>query len=104
MVLVFFPAAFSRVCTCELCTFRDRMALLERADAAMAGISTNSSFCLAEFKRANRISFTLLSDYNQEAVRMYGVMLDDLLGLKGLVKRGPHSCAGRHYRVDMGER
>lgn len=87
VVLVFFPAAFSSVCTRELCTFRDRMAMLERANAVVAGISRDSPFCLREFRERHRIPFPLLSDYNGEAVRAYDVVLDDLAGMKGMAKR-----------------
>ncbi len=87
VVLVFFPAAFSSVCTRELCTFRDRMVQLEKANATVAGVSTDSPFCLREFRERHRIPFPLLSDYNREAVRAYDVELPELLGLRGLAKR-----------------
>lgn len=50
VILVFFPAAFSPVCTNELCNFRDRMALLEKANAKVVGISVDLPFSLKEFK------------------------------------------------------
>ncbi len=87
VVLVFFPAAFSSVCTRELCTFRDRMVELEKANATVAGISTDSPFCLREFRERHRIPFPLLSDYNREAIRAYDVVLPDLLGLREMAKR-----------------
>ncbi len=93
VVLVFFPAAFSSVCTRELCTFRDRMAMLERANAVVAGISRDSPFCLSEFKKIHRIPFPLLSDYNGEVIEKYDVVLEDLLGMKKLAKRSVYIIA-----------
>ncbi|MCE4625698.1 MAG: peroxiredoxin [Desulfurococcales archaeon] len=93
VVLVFFPAAFSSVCTKELCTFRDNMVKLEKANAMVVGISTDSPFCLSEFKKIHRIPFPLLSDYNREVIRKYDVVLEDLLGLKMLAKRAVYIIA-----------
>ncbi len=87
VVLVFFPAAFSPVCTTELCTFRDKMALLEKANAMVVGISVDSPWCLKEFKERNRLQFPLLSDYNREVIRLYDIVLDEVLGLRNLAKR-----------------
>lgn len=87
VILVFFPAAFSPVCTAELCAFRDKMAKLEKVNATVVGISTDSPWCLKEFKAANRLQFPLLSDYNREVIRLYGVVHDEILGLRYLAKR-----------------
>ncbi|MCE4601570.1 MAG: peroxiredoxin [Desulfurococcales archaeon] len=87
VVLVFFPAAFSPVCTTELCTFRDKMAQLEKANATVVGISVDSPWCLKEFKEKNRLQFPLLSDYNREVIKLYDIVLPEVLGLKNLAKR-----------------
>lgn len=87
VILVFFPAAFSPVCTKELCAFRDKMALLEKANATVVGISTDSPWCLKQFQAANRLGFPLLSDYNRETIEAYGIVLEELLGMKKLAKR-----------------
>lgn len=87
VILLFFPLAFSPVCTKELCTFRDRMTSLERAEATVAAISADSPYCLKEFKERNRISFYLLSDYNREVIKKYGVYHETLATLKDVPKR-----------------
>ncbi len=87
VVLLFFPGAFTSVCTKELCTFRDRMAELEKANATVVAISVDSPFSLKEFKSKYNLNFTLLSDFNKEVIKMYDVVLPDLLGLKELAKR-----------------
>ena len=87
VVLLFFPAAFSSVCTKELCTFRDRMALLEKANATVLAVSVDSPWCLKRFKEENRLQFDLLSDYNRDVVRLYNVYHEEVLGLKYVAKR-----------------
>jgi peroxiredoxin len=87
VVLAFFPAAFTGVCTKELCTFRDSMAKLNSANAQVYGISVDTSFSLAEFKKQQNLNFPLLSDFNKEAIQAYGVFNPDMIGLKGIAKR-----------------
>ena len=87
VVLAFFPAAFTGVCTKELCTFRDSMAKLNAAKAQVYGISVDTSFSLAAFKKEQNLNFPLLSDFNKEVIRAYGVFNEDMIGLKGIAKR-----------------
>jgi peroxiredoxin len=87
VVLAFFPAAFTGVCTKELCTFRDSMAKLNAAKAAVYGISVDTSFSLAAFKKEQNLNFPLLSDFNKEVIQAYGVFNPDMIGLKGIAKR-----------------
>jgi len=88
VVLVFFPAAFSSVCTKELCTFRDSMARLGQARAQVYGISVDTFFTLKAFQDHEKLTFTLLSDFNKQVIRDYGVFNEDMIGLKGIAKRG----------------
>ncbi|MGC8572541.1 MAG: peroxiredoxin [Caldisphaera sp.] len=85
VVLLFFPGAFTSVCTKELCTFRDKMALLNKANAVVFGISVDSPFSLSKFKTENKLNFDLLSDYNREVIKLYNVVHEDL-GIIGLPK------------------
>ena len=87
VVLAFFPAAFSGVCTKELCTFRDSMTRLNSAKAQVYGISVDTFFTLKAFQDAQGLTFPLLSDFNKEAIRSYGVFNEDMIGLKGIAKR-----------------
>ena len=87
VVLAFFPAAFTSVCTKELCTFRDSMATLNGANAAVFGISVDTPFTLKTFGTEQKLNFPLLSDFNKDVIRRYDVVIEDLLGLKGLAKR-----------------
>jgi len=87
VVLAFFPAAFSSVCTKELCTFRDSLGRLNRADAQVFGISVDTFFTLKAFHDQQQLTFPLLSDFNKQAIRDYGVFNEDMIGLKGIAKR-----------------
>ncbi len=87
VVLAFFPAAFSGVCTKELCTFRDSIAQLARAKAQVFGVSVDTFFTLKAFQDAQKLTFPLLSDFNKVAIRDYGAFQEDMIGLKGIAKR-----------------
>ena len=87
VVLAFFPAAFSSVCTKELCTFRDRLSALNRAHAQVYGISVDTFFTLKAFQNDQQLTFPLLSDFNKQVIRDYGVFNEDMIGLKGIAKR-----------------
>ena len=87
VVLAFFPAAFSSVCAKELCTFRDHLAELNRGKAKVYGISVDTFFALKAFQTDQKISFPLLSDFNKQVIRDYGVFNEDMIGLKGIAKR-----------------
>jgi glutaredoxin-dependent peroxiredoxin len=87
VVLAFFPAAFSSVCTKELCTFRDSMARLNDARARVFGISVDTFFTLKAFHDQQGYTFPLLSDFNKHTIRDYGVWNDDMIGLHGIARR-----------------
>ena len=87
VVLAFVPAAFSGTCTKELCTFRDSIAQLEKANATVLGISVDSFFALKAWRDAQGFQFPLLSDFSKTVIRDYGVFNEDMIGLKGLAYR-----------------
>jgi peroxiredoxin len=87
VLLAFFPAAFSSVCQKELCTFRDQLARLNQAHAQVYGISVDTFFALKAFHDAQGLTFPLLSDFNKQVIRAYGVFNEDMIGLRGIAKR-----------------
>ncbi len=88
IVLAFFPGAFTRVCTNEMCEFQDRLAAFNDLDATIYGISRDSPFTLNEFRDQNDLEFGLLSDYNKEIIDDYDVEMDFAdLGVYGVAKR-----------------
>jgi peroxiredoxin len=87
VVLAFFPAAFSSVCTKEMCTFRDSMGELTKSSARILGVSVDTFFALKAWADAEKLPFPLLSDFNKDVIRKYGVFNEDMIGLKGIAKR-----------------
>ena len=87
VVLAFFPAAFSGTCQKELCTFRDQLSRLNDANAQILGISVDTFFALKAFHGNLGLQFPLLSDFNKQVIRDYGVFNEDMIGLKGIAKR-----------------
>ena len=86
-VLLFFPLAFSPVCSDELCELRDSWKQWEQLDAKVFGISIDSPFVTEKFRAELGLPFPLLSDFNREVARTYGVLHAELAGLKEVAKR-----------------
>lgn len=87
VVILFFPLAFSGVCTKELCSTRDNLKIYNSLDAKILAISVDSFFTLKAFKEANNLNFSLLSDFNKEVSQNYGVLYEDFYGMSGVSKR-----------------
>ena len=87
VVLLFFPLAFSPVCTDEMCHMRDSWSEWEGLDATVLGISVDSPFVTDRFRADQNIPFPILSDFNKDVCTNYGVLCEDLKGLKGVAKR-----------------
>ena len=87
VVLAFMPAAFSSVCTTEMCNFRDSASELNAVNATVLGVSVDTFFALKAWADAQKIPFTLLSDYNKDVIRQYDVANPDMIGLKDIAKR-----------------
>jgi peroxiredoxin len=87
VVLAFFPAAFSATCTKELCTVRDALGGLKETNVQVFGISVDTFFALKAFHADQKLTFPLLSDFNKQVIRDYGVFNEDMIGLKGIAKR-----------------
>jgi glutaredoxin-dependent peroxiredoxin len=88
VVLLFFPQAFTGVCTKELCGVRDNIAMYNSTNAKVFGISVDSVFTLAKFKEEQGYNFPLLSDFNKEVSGSYESLYHDwILDMKGVSKR-----------------
>ncbi|MCC6287235.1 MAG: redoxin domain-containing protein [Chitinophagaceae bacterium] len=89
LVINFFPAAFTGVCTEQLCSNRDELSFYNNIGAAVVAVSVDLPFSLGIFKAQQNINFDLLSDFNKNMINAYGMYLEDfVLGLKGVSKRG----------------
>jgi len=87
IVLVFYPLDWSPVCTKELCTLRDGFEEFEELGVKVFAISVDSIFSHHAWAEKLGITFPLLSDFNREVIRLYGVIHEKILGLKSIAKR-----------------
>lgn len=88
VVLLFFPFAWTSVCTQQMCDTRDSLAKYNSLGAKVVGISVDSPFALDKFKQEQGINFDLASDFNREACTAYGCKYDDFIGFhSGVAKR-----------------
>jgi len=68
LILAFYPAAFTGVCTKEMCTLRDSLGELGNLGATVVGVSVDTPFANKAFADQHKIPFPLLSDYARQAV------------------------------------
>ncbi len=87
VVLLFFPLAFSGVCTDEMCQVAEDWSKWEALDADVLGISVDSPFVNRRFAEETGVPFPILSDFNKDASSAYGVLYPDYFGLHGVAKR-----------------
>ncbi|OIR05760.1 putative peroxiredoxinc [mine drainage metagenome] len=88
VLLLFFPLAFTGVCTTELCNIRDNIAVYNSSNAKVFGISVDSPFTLGKFKEEQKLNFSLLSDFNKNVAASYGALYETfVLDMKGVAKR-----------------
>lgn len=88
VVVLFFPLAFTGVCTAELCQMRDDIATYSNLNSDILGISVDSIFTLGKFKAEQSLPFQLLSDFNKETSQAFGAYYDTfVMGMQGVSKR-----------------
>jgi peroxiredoxin len=79
VVLVFFPLAFSPVCSHQLPSIEKQMDRFRGLDAEVFGISVDSHYANEAFARQLGLSFPLLSDFTRETSQAYGIFLPERL-------------------------
>ena len=78
VVLLFYPMDFSPVCTTEHCSFTEAFAqIAPHKDTVVFGVSTDSPFCHAAFKKQFNIAYDLLSDPTRTMVKAYGMFMGE---------------------------
>lgn len=87
VVLYFYPADFTLVCTRETCGFRDQYQDLQRLDTEVIGISVDSDESHQKFAAAHEIPFALVSDGDRKLAEKYGANDGLLAKLRGVTKR-----------------
>ncbi len=86
-VLLFFPLAFTGVCTQEMCEISGGIGAYQTLNAEVYAISVDSPFAQEAWAQKEKISLTLLSDLNKKTAQDYGVLLPDLIGLGSVSAR-----------------
>jgi peroxiredoxin len=87
VVLLFFPLAFSSVCTSQMCAVAENYSRWEELGAEIVGISTDSPYVNQKFAEECGATFPIASDYNKIVSSEYKVLLEDMAGLKGVTNR-----------------
>ena len=89
VLILFFPLAFTGVCTKELCSIRDNIAVYNNTNAQVLGISVDSLFVLDKFKQEQNLNFPLLSDFNKTAATAFDVLYETFpaFEMQGVSKR-----------------
>ena len=88
VLLLFFPLAFTSVCTAELCAVRDNMKKYEGLDTLPVGISVDSLHTLNKFRDEQGLNFPLLSDFNKQVSKLYDCLYPQFgYGMEGVSKR-----------------
>ncbi len=88
VVVLFFPLAFSGVCTEELCGIRDDWSAWTDLEAKVFGVSVDSPFVVSKFREIENLPFSLLSDFNKIVAPEWGAFYEEeFFGLNGVAKR-----------------
>ena len=87
VVILFFPLAFSSVCTEEMCAVAEDYSQWQGFGAEVIGISTDSPYVNQKFAAECGAPFPIASDYNKTVSMEYQVLLKDMMGLKGVTDR-----------------
>ncbi len=87
VVLMFVPLAFTSTCTAEFCHVAENWDLWGQLGADVVGISVDSPFVARKWGEEIGAPFPILSDFNRDAVSAYGILHEELIGLRGVARR-----------------
>lgn len=90
VVLLFFPQAFTGVCTDEMCSVSNGLSSYSDLNAEVLGISVDSVFTQEAWAKANNITIPLLSDFNKKVINSYNTSYPDggfVFDMNGVSKR-----------------
>ncbi|HMJ89542.1 MAG TPA: redoxin domain-containing protein [Candidatus Acidoferrum sp.] len=86
-VLLFFPLAFTSVCTKEMCDITSGLNTYSSVGADVIAVSVDSPFAQEAWAQKEKIGIRLASDLNKKTAKDYGVLLDDLVGIGSTAAR-----------------
>ena len=88
VVLLFYPAAFTGVCTKEMCTVAEDFGSYQALDAEVLAISVDTPWVVTKFAAESKATFPFLSDFNKTVIEAYDVLRRDFaFGMKGVAER-----------------
>ncbi|MEO0453731.1 MAG: redoxin domain-containing protein [Verrucomicrobiota bacterium] len=87
VVILFFPLAFTSVCTDEMCSISTGIGTYEDLNAVVYAVSVDSPFAQEAWAQKEKITIPVLSDLNKEVAKAYDVLLPDLIGLGAVSAR-----------------
>lgn len=102
VVLLFFPAAFTGVCTTEMCDQTSGLGEYEKLGAKVYAISVDTPFAQEAWAKQNKIGVTLLSDLNKTVTKAYDVLFPNLAGIGDTSARAAF-VIGRNGKVKYAE-
>jgi len=82
IILSFFVAASSPVCTTEMCSFRDSWDEISKLGAQVIAISNDGPFANKAFAEKHNLNFPILGDYKSKTIRDYDILMPHLLHIK----------------------
>ena len=86
-LLLFFPLAFTSVCTKEMCDLTSGLNAYTDDNVDVIAVSVDSPFAQEAWAQKEKISVTLCSDLNKKVAAAYGVLLPDLIGIGATAAR-----------------
>ena len=86
-VILFFPLAFTSVCTQEMCDITQGIEAYKSLEAEVVAISVDSPFAQEAWAQKEKITIPVLSDLNKTTAKAYDVLLPDLIGLGSVSAR-----------------
>ena len=86
-VVLFFPLAFTGVCTTEMCDLTAGLSAYSDLNADVIAISVDSPFAQGQWVEKENIGITIASDLNKQTAKDYGVLLEDLIGVGSVSAR-----------------
>jgi peroxiredoxin len=86
-VLLFFPLAFTSVCTQEMCDVTAGFNAYANLNVDVIGVSVDSPFAQEAWAQKEKIGIKLASDLNKKTAEAYGTLLPDLIGLGAVSAR-----------------
>lgn len=89
VLLLFYPQAFTGVCTKQLCAVRDDINKYQNDSVEVLGLSVDSVFTLAKYKEEQQYNFSLLSDFNKTVSTTYDALHESFtdMDMQGVSKR-----------------